>query len=372
MAAQILLSVDKKNLTVAPGANVSLAVTVQNLTTLLDQVAVRADGIDVAWVEVLPPYLPVFAQGEATARIVIQPPREPARAVAGRYPLRVRGTSQEFPGQESEAESQLQVQLVGDYRFWLDRETRDGQEAVFPLKVQNSSNAPLRLQFKGSDDQGALWFKFDPFQLEVPAGEVSSAMLTLKAKRTAPEARTLIFSLTAQGEYVLRDENPVAAPTHHISGEFVQGAPARLTISIDPLQVQGRESGSYSLRVGNPGAAPATVELIGSGDNSVLAFDFEPARVDLAPQSEATVSLTVRPRSVASTPLPEQHVFKVTARPLEGQAASVSSEATFVRLGAETTPRATPFPWLVVLAVLLLVFLAAIVLVMVVIPSLLR
>ncbi len=372
MGSQILLSVDKKNLTVAPGANVTLAVTVQNLTTLLDQVSVRADGVDTAWVQVIPPYLPVFAQGEATARIVIQPPREPSQAVAGQYPLRVRGASQEFPGQESEAESRLVVQLVGDYRFWLEHATRDGQEAIFPLKVQNDANAPLRLQFKGNDDQDALWFKFDPFQLEVQPGQVSSAMLTLKAKKTAPEARTLTFSLTAQGEYVPRDGNPVAAPTHHISGEFVQGAPARLNISIHPLQVQGNESGSYTLRVGNPGAAPATVELVGSGDDSALAFDFEPARVDLAPQSEASVSLTVRPRSLASTPLPEQHVFQVTARSLDGQAAPVSSEATFVQLGAAPAPRATPFPWLAVLAGLLFLFLAALLLVIIILPRILR
>ncbi len=371
MAAQILLSVDKRNLTVAPGANASLAVTVQNLTTLLDQVAVRADGIDAAWVQVIPPYLPVFAQGEATARIVIQPPREPSQAVAGQYPVRVRGTSQEFPGQESEAESRLQVQLVGDYRFWLEHETRDGQEAIFPLKVQNDANAPLRLQFKGSDDQDALWFKFDPFQLEVPPGRVASAMLTLKAKKTASDARTVIFSLTAQGEYVPKDGNPVTALTHQISGEFVQGAAARLNVSIHPLQVQGRESGSYTLRVGNPGGAAATVELVGSGDGSALTFDFEPARLELAPQSEASASLTVRPHSLAPTSLAEQHVFQVTARPLDGEAAPVSSEATFVRLGAAPAPRAG-FPWLALLAGLLLFLRAALVLMMVMIPRRLR
>jgi hypothetical protein len=145
-----------------------------------------------------------------------------------------------------------------------------------------------------------------------------------------------------------------------------------LNVSIHPLQVQGRESGSYTLRVGNPGGAPATVELVGSGDDSALAFDFEPARVELAPQSETSISLTVRPHSPAPTPLAEPHVFQVTARPLDGQAAPVSSEATFVQLGAAPAPRGTGFPWWAVLAGLLFFFLAAVLLMMIIIPRILR
>ena len=77
MPSQTLLSVDRERVSVAPGASVELAVRVQNLTSLLDQVALHLEGIDPAWVQVIPPYLAVFAQGEASARAIIHPPRDP-------------------------------------------------------------------------------------------------------------------------------------------------------------------------------------------------------------------------------------------------------------------------------------------------------
>jgi hypothetical protein len=359
MANQILISVDKKRLSVAPGASANLAVTAQNLTTLLDQVAVRAEGIDPSWAQVIPPYLPVFAQGQATARVVFQPPRDPAVAVAGLYRLRLHGSSQEYPGQEGDAATELEIQLVGDYRFWLDKaETHDHQEVVFPVQVQNSANAPLQLQFKGSDAANELWFKFDPFQLTVPAGGQATARLTLRAKGTAPEARALPFSLIAQGEYTPKDGAPVAAPTHQVAGQFVQGAPARLTLAIQPAQAQATDVATYQVRVGNPGAAPATVQLSGAGDDGSLSLDFEHVQATLPPQSETTIRLVVRANMPPTSGVSARREFSVTARPTNGETLAVSTEATFVQLvPTPVAPAQKSLAWVIALAALLSAFL---------------
>ena len=74
MSNSILLSVDKKRVSVAPGASVEFAVTAQNLTTLLDQVALRVEGLNADWTQIVPPYLPVFGQGQATARVIVPRP----------------------------------------------------------------------------------------------------------------------------------------------------------------------------------------------------------------------------------------------------------------------------------------------------------
>ncbi len=79
---------------VAPGATGELTVTVQNLTNLLDQVELRVEGIDPEWVQVVPPILPVFAQGQAKARVLVSPPLDPARVLAGAYRFRVVATTQ--------------------------------------------------------------------------------------------------------------------------------------------------------------------------------------------------------------------------------------------------------------------------------------
>ena len=62
MAQQIMLSTDKNRVTVAPGAKTELCVTIQNLTTLVDDVSVSVAGVDQSWVQVVPPHVPIFAQ----------------------------------------------------------------------------------------------------------------------------------------------------------------------------------------------------------------------------------------------------------------------------------------------------------------------
>ena len=109
MAQQILLSSDKKRVTAAQGARAEFGVTIQNLTTLLDDVTVTVGGVDASWVQVVPAHVPVFAQGEASVRVILQPPLDPARAVAGVYPLQVKGRSQELAGQEADVAIDFEV-----------------------------------------------------------------------------------------------------------------------------------------------------------------------------------------------------------------------------------------------------------------------
>ncbi|MBI4786722.1 MAG: hypothetical protein HY782_06730 [Chloroflexi bacterium] len=360
MANQILLSVDQRHLTVAPGASVALGVTAQNLSTLLDQVAVGVQGIEAQWVQVIPRYLPVFAQGQATAQVVFQPPRDPAQSVAGVYPLRVVGASQEFPGHEGEDKSELEVQLVGDYRLALDKgEARSGQESVFALKVLNGANAFLQLQFKAGDSADELWYKFDPYQLDVPPGGQANAMLTLRAKNKAPAERAIIFDVTAHGEFQPKNSAPLTAPSHQVSGQFVQGAPARLIISIQPPHVEAMDRGAYQVRVGNPGAAPAVVQLSGSDDGN-LDFDFQPAQATLPPQSEASISLVVRPRAVLTSAPRQVNAFQVTARPVNGETSPITTQATFAQIGTlPAKPRSYVLVWLLVVAAIIFACLVA-------------
>ncbi len=373
MANQILLAVNQRRLSVAPGASVDLAVTAQNLTTLLDQVAVRAEGVDPSWTQVIPAYLPVFAQGQATARVVFQPPGDPAVAVAGTYPLRICGSSQEYPGQEGDATSELQVQLVGDYRIWLERADADNrQEAVFDVRVENGANAPLRLQFKGSDPANALWFKFGPFQLIVPPGGQATASLTLRAKSVPRDERALPFSLTASGEFHPREQAPVAAPTHQAAGQFVQSAPARLTLTIQPPLVESLHQATYQVRVGNPGAAPVTVQLSGADAQGILDFDFEHLQVSLSPQSESTVQMHVRTKIPSAAGASTYNTFSVTAQPMDDGTSAVSAWGTLVRRVLPGAPAKKSMAWVVLLAAALFVGAIAMLLLAVYVTGLLR
>jgi len=348
MASQILLSVDQPRLSVAPGARTELAVTVQNLTTLLDQVALRVEGIDPSWVQVIPPNLPVFAQGSSQAQVIISPPRAPAQAVAGIYPLRVVGKAQENAGEEGQAATELEVQLVGDYRLALDSGETDGmQQTVYSLRVQNDANAPLQLRFTGHDDAEALWYKFDPFQLNVPPGGQASASLTARAKELSSTPRALPFAAGTQGEYVLQGGPRTAAPAHQVAAQFVQGRPPRLKIALRQTHAEPTRA-EYEVQLTNPGPAALPVTLSAADERGALQIQIEPAQVSLAPGGAGTARLTVRPPLPTLPAVRTVTPFRVTAQPGNAGMSAESADAAFVQAGAPAQPA---FPWWIVIVV---------------------
>ena len=289
MARQMLISLDKTRIAVAPGASVELAVTIQNLTALLDQVAVRLEGIDPGWVQVVPPVLPVFAQNRATTRVIIRPPRDPSRAVAGIWPLQVHATSQEHPDEKAEAEAELEIQFVGDYRLRLDRAImRDDLEASYPLGVENNANAPLNLRLAGDDAAFGLWYKFNPFQVTAPPGGETVGTVAVRSKRGGKEIPAADFRISSQGEYVIKGGSLVAAPPQQIVGRFGAASPAvpqevvgefvaAPAISISLRAVVGAESGegSFEVHIANPGPDPIHVQLSASDEGNRLEYKFQ-------------------------------------------------------------------------------------------------
>lgn len=364
MGLQIPLSVDKTRVSVAPGASVEFGVTAQNLTTLLDQVTLRVEGVDPAWVEVIPRDLPVFAQGQATARVIIRPPRDPALSLAGLYPLRIQATSQTNPDAAGATTTELEIQLAGDYRLLFERREVSGvEEGSYPFKVQNSANAPLQVRFSGADGEDALWYKFDPLHLAVPAGGEASALLTVRSKRPTTDRRLIAFSVSAQGEYTLQGSpTPVAAPARQTTAQFIQGPLPRLLLSLRPLtSAEGKEA-TYDIRVGNPGQAPLTVQLSAVDETGSLDVHLEPAQLALAAQSESQARLTVRPKG---QPPPGERTFRVTAVPVKGEAQPAVAEGRFFIPAAVAVETRPPFPaWVVVGGVLLVIFIIILVILM--------
>ncbi len=344
MSAPILLSAEPRRVSVAPGASAEFVLQVQNLTALVDQIALRVDGVPANWVQVIPPYLPVFAQGTASARVVVAPPADPAQAGAGVYALHVVGTSQENGG-EGAADAELEVQLVGDYQLRVERAGSSSlQEATYPVRVQNGANASLQLRLGGSDKADALWYKFEPFQLNVPAGKESSALLAVRVKQVASGGRAIAFSVGASGTYLPQGMAQVAAPTREVAAQFVQGAPAALGLALTPAQQRGEASGDFDVRVSNPGAEPVSVRLDAGSDDAALIVRIEPAQLTLPPQGEAHARLSVLTRTLA-TDQPITKTIRVSATPQDGTAQAATGEARFVQVRARQ-----PFPWWLVIA----------------------
>ena len=330
MAQQILLSSDKKRVTAAQGARAEFGVTIQNLTTLLDDVTVTVGGVDASWVQVIPAHVPVFAQGEASVRVILQPPLEPARAVAGVYPLQVKGRSQEFAGQEADVAIDFEIQFGGDYRLEIGAVKSTGaQEAAFPVKVCNEANAPLTLRLAGSDTQNAFWYKLEPFQLSIPAGGQGEALLTVRSRQSGLEAQTVSFTLTGQGEWTVSGGDSLGAPAHQVNGQWGQAAPTTLGVAVRPLSPAAGGPAQYLVQVSNPGPNPEAAGLEGSSADGRLGFQFDPPQLSLSPNSTAQSNLLVWQVNPAAGAGGQAVDFWVTARPLSARTRPGSIKAIF-------------------------------------------
>jgi len=351
-ATQLILTSDKNRVTVSPGAQAEMSVTIQNLTALVDDVSVTVSGIDKGWVQVVPQHVPVFAHGEATVRVIFQPPADPLHTLAGVYPIQINGLLQEQDGEQAEIKADLEIQFGGDYRIELGRgSSANNQEAVFPFKVHNDANAPMDIRCTGEDTQNSLWYKFDPFQFTVPPGSEMTTTLSIRARQPSQENKKIVFTLKTLGEWTITGLSSVEAPPKQVNGQWEQGALPNLMVTIDPARIETGSSGDYHLVVSNPGLTTETISLEGSTANGQLNFRFTPAQLTLKPQSQGTATLTVWP---AAANLAGQTAidFWVTARSSGGKARPGSAQATFVHLVQQVQSKQRP-SWLIPVIVLI-------------------
>ncbi len=376
MPNQLVLSTDKDHLSVAPGTRGELNIQVQNLSTLLDQVTLDVQGIDPGWVQIIPQTLPVFAQGQAGARIVISPPLDPTISVAGIYPVSIHGVMQENKGQEAATAFDLEIQLTGDYRLQLDQARPNGKDTSFPIKIANEANALLELRFSCNDAASASWYKFDPYLVKVPPAGEGQALLTTRPRKLDKQQHIINFNLTAEGEFLPQSTVAIAASSQQASGQFVQAAlpkePARLGITLDPptaeLQIQIPAFAShkhaptekpveatYAVTIGNSGELPAVVHLAGLAQDETLAFRFDPTELTLGPGSEGhsichvtaiekkqTVeSVSQRVRELLKTYSEETKPFSVSALPVDAAVPAASAKAVLL-------VKLKRFPWAMV------------------------
>jgi hypothetical protein len=362
MAQQIMLSTDKNRITVAPGAKTELRATIQNLTTLVDDASFSVVGVDESWVQIVPQHVPVFAQGDASVRVILQPPADPRKSVAGVYPIRIVGSLQELADQKVESVVDFEIQFGGDYRIELGAGTASSnQEASFPFKVHNDGNAPLTLRCSGEDAQNLYWYKFDPFQFSVAAGDEATIALSIRTRQPLPGSQKVVFTLKTQGEWTIAGMSSIEAAAKQINGQWEQGVQPVLNLSITPSRIEDSQSGNYHLVVGNPGQATETIILEGRSANGQLAFRFEPPQLTLRPQGQGAVMATVWP--VAAFSGQQDIDFWIAARPTgqTGVVRSASVQAAFVRLQAAQAKRQRP-SWIlaVIIAVLVLILICVV------------
>jgi hypothetical protein len=183
-----ILRLDPVRVSVEPGGQATLTLTVTNPGTIVEGYAVDVvSTIPVPWVEVTPSSLSVYPQQDATAVISFSPPSGPG-APGGSLPFGVRVWSEVEGGGSAVAEGDLDIGSVSGLQAKLTPIASTGRwSGRHTLKVTNWGNAPARLRLVPEDPDQALGFLISPDVVDVPLG--GEAVARVKVRTRHPTLR---------------------------------------------------------------------------------------------------------------------------------------------------------------------------------------
>lgn len=179
-----LLTLESTQLSVEPGGQVRVTVTVNNPGKLVEGYRLDVVGDAVSdWAEVVPPEVSVYPAEEASAVVVISPPSGGA-APSGLWPFGVRARSLVDPDGSAVTEGEVEVGKVFGLQAKLVPVTSSGRwRGRHVLHVSNWGNSPVKLTLVPSDPDKALGYLLRPSVLELPVGSEATARLWVRGRR---------------------------------------------------------------------------------------------------------------------------------------------------------------------------------------------
>jgi len=178
-----VVRLDPTRISVEPGSQVSLVVTVLNPGN-------RVEGYDLdvvshspmPWVTIEPATLSVYPQQEDSAVVTFAPPAGP-EARGGSFPFGVRARSQVDAHDSAVAEGDLDVGSVAGLQATLTPVASTGRwRGRHALKISNGGNSPALLRLSAQDPAEALGFLLTPQVVDVPNGGEAVARLKVRTR----------------------------------------------------------------------------------------------------------------------------------------------------------------------------------------------
>lgn len=155
-ASRPIVRVEEPRLSAPPGGTARTTVTIRNVGSVVETYSVSVIGDAAAWIAVATQEVSLFPGDEMPVTLTLRPPRQ-SSVPAGDYTVGVVGRSVIDPTVLTVAE--FIVTVLPFYAF-MANPIRPSMEmrrsAVTYLKVENTGNAPLRLQFDATDPEGYL------------------------------------------------------------------------------------------------------------------------------------------------------------------------------------------------------------------------
>ncbi|MEP7111678.1 MAG: hypothetical protein ABI862_00290 [Ilumatobacteraceae bacterium] len=163
-------SLDRPELAVEPGQQVSAQLRVRNNGSVVDQFTFEGLGAGAAWIEAEPEVLSLFPGAEGSVTIHFRPPKSPNTA-PGPTPFGIKVVSNEDPMGSAVEEGVISVGRFADRTVEIYPVTQRGRrKGQFEVAVDNRGNAPIEVEFSGADPENACRYEFARQSLIVEPG----------------------------------------------------------------------------------------------------------------------------------------------------------------------------------------------------------
>jgi len=309
MSAIIRVALSRKALQIEPGQRGELSVTVQNLSEIVDQYFVDVEGLDEAWLTLIPPRISLFPQDEGQIAIKLHPPKA---APAGTYDFAVKISSRENPVEFTTVQGVLKVTPVFlfDVALTPQRKTTVGEGAEFSVQLKNPGNVDVTVMLSATDPEEACRYEFDTTQVTVGAGARTEVGLIVAPREAAQErARYHTFTIRAV---------PLDAPekARTATGQIAcEPQVVSLDLSLWPPKRSAVGAGRFQVQLDNRGNTDLDLTLEGTDPAEACAYKFEPAQLALPAGQSRQIGLTVAPIGRPPTDQPKLYEFVVRAVP---------------------------------------------------------
>ncbi|RPI34708.1 MAG: FHA domain-containing protein [Chloroflexota bacterium] len=189
------INLGKPSITVEPGQNVQVPLTLLNQGALVDHFQTSVDGIPATWITSLPPLVQLLPGDRKDVTIAIQPPRS-SQSHAGTYPVTVRIASQDGRSR-AEAKGTLTVTPFTQFKSEMfPVKIKAGRHAR--IRVHNQGNSPDTYLLSWQDQAVELNFKPPQTQIQVPQGQTAVTEFSAKPRQRPFLGRGVSHPFTAQ------------------------------------------------------------------------------------------------------------------------------------------------------------------------------
>ncbi|MCB0075857.1 MAG: hypothetical protein KDD73_00455 [Anaerolineales bacterium] len=327
-----------------PSPAAQWALTLHNEGPELDSFGFRVVGIPPAWFHVAPVQLALHPGEQGRATLTVQPPDD---APARHYAFDIIAFSVRDIMQSSRQPLELEVPSRVAYQLKVSPNERESAaEGRFRIMLSSDavSNTPLRLRLVASDQDDGCDFEWEREELMLAPQEQQTVALRVTPRRSLSVNERRMHKLLVAAQPERAD---VADQTAELRLIQVGAPPPVLTLQ--PEQQRGSMSAAYDLLLTNPAPIPYPLTLHVSDPAAQFSFSMEPARLELAPQSQRRVQIHLRARSPRLEEDEASHPFSVVAR-AEGQLVPIAEAGgRFVQLprsplGAELRPQQQSSP----------------------------